>query len=144
MLTMYVVGNKKMRRLLLLSISIITSSSLAIINATNETAFAQKLNCNDSANLNQSQINECAYLFYQSEDKKLNQAYKKVLTTLSASRKQKLVNTQKAWIKFRDASCDFERSEVEGGSMSPTIYYGCMQQLTKVRTQELINYLQTK
>ncbi|NJR19284.1 MAG: DUF1311 domain-containing protein [Calothrix sp. CSU_2_0] len=133
-----------MRRLLLLSISIITSSSLAIINATNETAFAQKLNCNDSANLNQSQINECAYLFYQSEDKKLNQAYKKVLTTLSASRKQKLVNTQKAWIKFRDASCDFERSEVEGGSMSPTIYYGCMQQLTKVRTQELINYLQTK
>jgi uncharacterized protein YecT (DUF1311 family) len=133
-----------MRRLLLLVIGIITSSSLAIVSATNETAFAQKLNCNDSTNLNQSQMNECAYLFYQSEDKKLNQAYKKVVTSLPASRKQKLIAAQQTWIKFRDASCDFERSEVEGGSMSPVIYYGCMQQLTKVRTQELINYLQTK
>ncbi|PAX57132.1 lysozyme inhibitor LprI family protein [Brunnivagina elsteri] len=130
-----------MHLLLLFSISIITFSSLAIVSTTNETAFAQKLNCNDSTNLNQSQMNECAYLFYQSEDKKLNQAYKKVVPTLPASRKQKLIAAQQAWIKFRDASCDFERSETEGGSISPLIYYGCMQQLTKVRTGELINYL---
>jgi uncharacterized protein YecT (DUF1311 family) len=143
MLVMHVILDKEMRRLLLFGLSIITFGSLAIVSPTNETAFAQKLNCNDSTNLNQSQMNQCAYLFYQTEDKKLNQAYKKVVATLEASRKQKLVTAQQNWIKFRDTSCDFERSEVEGGSMSPVIYYGCMQQLTKVRTQELINYLQT-
>jgi uncharacterized protein YecT (DUF1311 family) len=130
-----------MRRLLLLTLGIITSSSLGIVSTTNETAFAQKLNCNNSTNLNQSELNQCAYLFYQTEDKKLNQAYKKVVATLEASRKQKLVTAQQNWIKFRDTSCDFERSEVEGGSIAPMIYYGCMQQLTKVRTKELMNYV---
>jgi uncharacterized protein YecT (DUF1311 family) len=130
-----------MRRLLPFWLSIITLCSLGVVVTTNETASAQKLNCNNSENLNQSQINQCAYLFYQTEDKKLNQAYKKVIATLEASRKQKLVTAQQNWIKFRDSSCDFERSEVEGGSISPTIYYGCMQQLTKIRTKQLINYV---
>jgi uncharacterized protein YecT (DUF1311 family) len=130
-----------MRLISLVNLSIITITSLNFLSGVSQTAYAQQTNCSDSSNLNQSQINECAYRFYQNEDKKLNQAYKKLLPKLSASRKQKLINAQQAWIKFRDTSCDFERSEVEGGSMSPTVYYGCMESLTKQRTKELNDYL---
>ena len=78
---------------------------------------------------------------YKNADKKLNQVYQQLLPKLSRSRKQKLIAAQLAWIKFRDVSCEFERSEYEGGSIAPTIYSGCVEQATKQRTQQLQNYL---
>ncbi|MBW4672738.1 MAG: lysozyme inhibitor LprI family protein [Desmonostoc geniculatum HA4340-LM1] len=103
--------------------------------------LAQKLNCNNAQT--QTQINECSRLSYQNADKKLNAAYQQLLPKLDRTRKQKLIVAQQAWIKFRDTTCEFERSEYEGGSIAPTIYFGCLENTTKERTQQLQEYLKS-
>ncbi len=103
-------------------------------------ANAQQPNCNDMANLNQAQMNQCAARFYQDADKKLNQVYQQ----LPAATRQQLTNTQLAWIKFRDGNCEFASSAFEGGSIVPTIFYGCMENITEKRTADFTAYKQGK
>ncbi|BAY17572.1 hypothetical protein NIES21_34120 [Anabaenopsis circularis NIES-21] len=137
-----------MRQILPLFVSIITVASLSANTVTlantqsqlGKTYLAQKLNCNDPQT--QSEMNICSQLSYQNADKKLNQVYKQLLPKLSKTRQQKLIAAQLAWIKFRDASCEFERSAYEGGSIAPNIYAGCLEEATKQRTQQLREYLQ--
>ncbi|MDZ8260217.1 lysozyme inhibitor LprI family protein [Nostoc sp. ChiQUE01b] len=64
-----------------------------------------------------------------------------MLPTLDSFSKQKLIASQVAWIKFRETSCEFEISRTEGGSIAPTIYFGCRENSTKLRTQQLQDYL---
>ncbi len=124
------------------------SLSIAPVTRANTTPaltkiqLAQKLNCKNDPSLNQAQINQCAKLSYQNADKKLNQVYQKLLPTLDKSRKQKLIIAQQAWVKFRDTNCEFERSANEGGSIAPTVYFGCLERTTQQRTKQLQEYLQ--
>lgn len=104
-----------------------------------EVRVAQQPNCNNPQT--QSEMNACAGISYQNAYKRLNQVYQQLLLKLSASRRQKLTAAQQAWINFRNASCAFERSEVEGGTMAPMIYSGCMATLTEQRTKQLQEYL---
>jgi uncharacterized protein YecT (DUF1311 family) len=136
-----------MGQLLLVLASILTLSSLdtpamTIAGTTpdlSEMRLVQKLNCNNPQT--QAAINECTKLSDQNADKKLNQVYQQLLSTLERSRKQKLIAAQLAWIKFRDSNCEFERSRYEGGSIAPSIYFGCLGNITKLRTQQLQEYL---
>lgn len=136
-----------MNRFLPYFFSIIPLSSLSIgtlvmaspIQETSKIQLAQKLNCNNAQT--QVEINQCAQISYQNADKKLNQVYQKLVPTLSSSSKKKLVTAQQAWIKFRDANCEFETSQYEGGTIAPTIYFGCLEQTTQQRTQQLEEYL---
>ncbi|MDF2388411.1 lysozyme inhibitor LprI family protein [Nostoc ellipsosporum NOK] len=131
-----------MRHFILLFVSMASFSSLNIYTAiaASKMQLPQKLNCNNAQT--QLEINRCAQLSYQNADQKLNKVYQQLLPKLSRSRKQKLIAAQSAWIKFRDTSCEFEKSEYEGGSVAPTIYFGCLEKNTKQRTQELQEYLQ--
>ena len=131
-----------MHHLLTVFTSILTFSSLVVPTQTiaDTMYLAQKLDCNNAQT--QLEINRCAQLFYQNADKKLNQIYQQLLPKLERSRKQKLVAAQQAWIKFRDTSCEFERSGYEGGSIAPTIYFSCLEKTTQQRTQQLQEYLQ--
>ncbi|MHC5933476.1 lysozyme inhibitor LprI family protein [Nostoc sp.] len=138
-----------MRKFLLLLASMLTLSTLDAPTITiagttpdlPEMLLAQKLNCNNSQT--QIAINECRKLSYQNADKKLNRVYQQLLSTLESSSKQKLIAAQVTWIKFRDTNCEFERSRYEGGSITPTIYFGCLENTTKLRTQQLQEYLKS-
>ncbi|MCC5657524.1 lysozyme inhibitor LprI family protein [Nostoc sp. XA010] len=138
-----------MRQILLVLASMLTLSSLNTPTVTiadtahnlREIRLVQRLNCNNPQT--QIAINECAKLSYQRADKKLNQAYQQLLPTLETSRKQKLIAAQQAWLKFRDTNCEFERSRYEGGSIAPSIYSGCLENTTKLRTQELQEFLKS-
>lgn len=134
--------NFAVRQLLLFFISMVTFNSLDVSAHIAPTTMylAQKLNCNNAQT--QLDINRCAQLSYQNADKKLNEVYQKLLPKLENSRKQKLIAAQLAWIKFRDTSCEFERSRYEGGSIAPTIYFACLEKTAKQRTQQLQEYLQ--
>ena len=118
-----------------------TTSEKSGTAPTKAKILAQGLNCDDAANLNQQQMNQCAEIFYQEEDRRLNQVYRQLLPKLEESRRKKLIAAQQVWIKFRDTNCDFERSAVEGGTMAPTIYYGCLGRTTQTRIKELKQYI---
>ncbi|MBN3943216.1 MAG: lysozyme inhibitor LprI family protein [Nostoc sp.] len=138
-----------MRQLLLVLSSILTLSSLntsaiTIAGTTpdlSEMRLVQKFNCNNPQT--QAAINECTKLSYQNADKKLNQVYQQLISTLERPRKQKLIAAQLAWLKFRDTNCEFQRSRYEGGSIASSIYLGCLEDTTKLRTQQLQEYLKT-
>jgi uncharacterized protein YecT (DUF1311 family) len=122
----------------LLSLGIATRTISSTTPNTTDIQIAQNPNCNNPQT--QTAMNACSAIAYQNADKKLNQIYKQLMPQLSASRKQKLVTAQQAWIKFRDASCVFERSEVEGGSMAPMVYNDCLTTFTEQRIKDLQRY----
>lgn len=88
----------------------------------------------------QMEMNDCSRLGYAAADKALNAAWKKVVAKIGAEsgkRKKLLVETQRAWIAFRDKECEFESSEFEGGTMRPMIENSCLAGLTEARTKVL-------
>lgn len=100
--------------------------------------LAQQPNCKNPQT--QGEMNACANLSYQNADKKLNLVYQQVRAKLQGANREKLTDAQLAWIKFRDGNCAFFRSQVEGGSMEPMIFSGCLADITKKRTASLESY----
>ncbi|MFK0735156.1 MAG: lysozyme inhibitor LprI family protein [Gloeotrichia echinulata HAB0833] len=95
----------------MLTFSSLSTAAVTMANSTPDMPkiyLSQKLNCNNAQT--QLEINQCALFSYQNADKKLNRVYQQFLPKLDKYRKQKLINAQQTWIKFRDASCEFERS----------------------------------
>ncbi len=70
-------------------------------------------------------------------DQRLNHLYKNYLTRLEQPQRSKFVNAQRAWIKFKDADCNFQASGVEGGSEQPLITTLCLLDRTKGRIAQL-------
>lgn len=103
---------------------------------------AQIINCNDTANITQQELDKCAEYSYKSVDNRLNSVYKQLLANTPEPRRKKLSSAQRVWMKFRQAACDFERTQAQGGNIAPTLYYGCLSKITGQRTQELEQYLQ--
>jgi uncharacterized protein YecT (DUF1311 family) len=124
----------------LLAVGMATRGIASPTSAATNLQLAQRPNCNNPQT--QSEMNICASIAYQNADRKLNQVYRQLLPKLSASRKQKLISAQQAWIKFRDSSCEFETSAYEGGSMAPMIYGFCLADVTEQRTKDLQRYLE--
>lgn len=124
----------------LLAVGMATPSIAGPTSAATNLQLAQRPNCNNPQT--QSEMNICASIAYQNADRKLNQVYRQLLPKLSAARKQKLISAQQAWIKFRDSSCEFERSAYEGGSIAPMIYGFCLANVTEQRTKDLQRYLE--
>jgi uncharacterized protein YecT (DUF1311 family) len=124
----------------LLAVGMATPSIAGPTSAATNLQLAQRPNCNNPQT--QSEMNICASIAYQNADRKLNQVYRQLLPKLSAARKQKLITAQQAWIKFRDSSCEFERSAYEGGSLAPMIYGFCLANVTEQRAKDLRRYLE--
>jgi uncharacterized protein YecT (DUF1311 family) len=82
-------------------------------------------------------MNTCAKAEYDQADVKLNNAYQSVKAAVGAQQEDQLVAAEQAWITFRDEYCDFVQAQYAGGSIQPTVYYGCLTQLTSDRTTEL-------
>ena len=124
----------------LLAVGMATRGIASPTSAATNLQLAQRPNCNNPQT--QSEMNICASIAYQNADRKLNQVYRQLLPKLSASRKQKLISAQQAWIKFRDSSCEFETSAYEGGSIAPMIYSNCLADVTEQGTKDLQRYLE--
>ncbi|MGJ8571867.1 MAG: lysozyme inhibitor LprI family protein [Hoeflea sp.] len=62
-----------------------------------------------------------------------------VPTTLEALR-----TAQRAWIKFRDAQCEYEAYAVFGGTMQPMVGSMCLARLTRERIEVLTQALENR
>jgi uncharacterized protein YecT (DUF1311 family) len=91
----------------------------------------------------QIELNICSDLEYKKADEGLNKTYQKALKILTDKNEKGLfVQSQRAWIKYRDSTCKFEIAGYEGGSIQPLIYSECMKRLTTERTKEIPNSFQ--
>src|ERR1043165_5900900 len=85
----------------------------------------------------QVEMNRCAAAELRRADVRLNAAYDQLLKKLDTNRRAKLQKAERAWIAFRDAQCDYEGSESEGGSIQPLEIAACKTELTKARIAQL-------
>jgi len=91
----------------------------------------------------QGEINACASSQAQAADEKLNLVYRQLRAKLKGStQEQQLIKAQVAWIKFRDADCEYARDQYEGGTFAPAAKAFCLNRVTKQRTQDLEEYLE--
>lgn len=76
----------------------------------------------------------------EEQDARLNQAYKAVIASLTAERKQQLQEAQRLWIKYRDANCGFYY-DVDGGSLARVSAADCVLTMTAARASELESFI---
>ena len=85
----------------------------------------------------QGEMNVCWGNEYKKADVVLNQVYRQLLTKLDETEKAQLKEAQTAWLKYRDANCDFVADQYKGGTMRPMIHAICLTDVTNNRTAEL-------
>ncbi|OIS90806.1 lysozyme inhibitor LprI family protein [Brucella cytisi] len=114
--------------------------SATLVLATSTFAFADE-SCGDKTN--QTDMNICAAESLKKSDAEMNKVYKEIEGRLKndADTTKLLVATQKAWIAFRDAECDFQSSTVKGGTAYPFVNSSCHDDMTQSRTKDLKAYL---
>lgn len=108
-------------------------------------SFAQDQDCPNA--MAQSELNQCAFDDWKTQDAALNAVWAEAMSVLKAvdadlpederGAADLLRKGQKAWISFRDDSCAAEAYVMHGGSAEPMLVYGCMARLTEARTQDL-------
>ncbi|MDC0831824.1 lysozyme inhibitor LprI family protein [Geitlerinema sp. CS-897] len=86
------------------------------------------------------EINECAARDYHNADDRLNRTYDELMAALNDSNREKLIDAQLTWLKFRDANCQWEAFRYDGGTLQTSIRLNCLERLTQQRIQDLENY----
>jgi len=81
---------------------------------------------------------ECSSKKLAAADAELNKTYRQLIPKLNSKDwETKLRTAQQAWIKYRDANCDYE-SEFSGGGSATTFEYNfCLADMTTARTKQL-------
>ena len=85
----------------------------------------------------QAEMTMCAGKKYKDADAVLNQVYRQLVARLDDEEKEQLRQAQTAWLKYRDANCDFVADQFKGGTMRPMVAAMCLADMTQNRTTEL-------
>lgn len=78
---------------------------------------------------------------YKRADKELNQVYQELINLLSGAEREKVRTAQRSWIKSKESTCTREAGAYKGGSMYPMIYFNCLEDRTRKRTNKLRDLL---
>jgi uncharacterized protein YecT (DUF1311 family) len=121
---------------------------LAIFGTTSVSAqslifpIAQQINCDRPQG--DAQVRTCIQLRYEVSDKRMNEVYKQLISSLSDEERAILKEAQLGWIKLRDQTCEFEVYKNRGGTGYRGFLNECLDRMTKQRTAELEQYLKQR
>ncbi|MCO5080295.1 MAG: lysozyme inhibitor LprI family protein [Rhizobiaceae bacterium] len=118
--------------------------------AATPAAAQEDLDCENA--MAQVELNMCADQDYRKADAELNKIWKEARQTakeLDADQSSDdmkgaeaaLLAAQRAWITYRDRSCELAGFEARGGSMEPMLVSGCLAEMTRARTKELRSFM---
>lgn len=79
----------------------------------------------------------CADAELKRQDGSLNAAYKEAMSATDGAQKQKLLESQRLWIKMRDATCGAFALKYEGGTLGPRTRLDCLIDQTIRRSTDL-------
>jgi len=85
----------------------------------------------------QVEINACTRRNYDSADASMNRNYRQLRAALSERQKQALLEAQRAWLRFRNFQCVFERGNYAGGTLATAVYFECLGEITRQRSEQL-------
>jgi len=91
----------------------------------------------------QAGMNAQARAEFVKADAELNKTYETLLAKLpDVGRKQKLKESQRAWLAFSDAEAGFVADQGRAGSMAATISYQTIKELSQQRIKQLKLHLE--
>jgi len=116
------------------------------LHALAQTSSAELgIDCTDPQD--QMSMNICSYEDWQAADKELNAVWKVVRNQMKETDEflseemrgadAALLKSQRAWIDYRDGTCEAEGFQARGGTLEPLLVNSCRARLTKARTAEL-------
>lgn len=82
--------------------------------------------CLDNSTWGDFNYRDCNNAEMEIQDGRLNQAYKMVMQALPADRKAELRQSERLWIKQRDATCEAQAAVEEGGTLWHVIHSSCL------------------
>lgn len=85
----------------------------------------------------QMALNECAGTSVTEVEGSLNALYKSLMAQLSTKAKESLRVSQRAWLVYREKTCEFQSLGVNGGSMMPMVFAACLVPITQDRIKML-------
>ncbi|HJR05688.1 MAG TPA: lysozyme inhibitor LprI family protein [Pyrinomonadaceae bacterium] len=85
----------------------------------------------------QFELNQCAARARDKADAELNKVYRELMKDAGTTERAKLRAAQLAWLKFRDAHCDYESVGNKGGSIYPMVVSFCLAGVTNARVKQL-------
>jgi uncharacterized protein YecT (DUF1311 family) len=85
----------------------------------------------------QHELNRCAARARDKADAELNKVYRELMKDAGTTEGAKLRAAQLAWLKFRDAHCDYESVGNKGGSIYPMVVSFCLARVTNDRVKQL-------
>ncbi len=121
--------------------------TLLLAAASVQTDKVSKTDCDRGAN--QAVMNQCAQQAWQRADTEMNGAWR---VTYAAMKRTDARNTsrgggfgfaaatlesQRAWLKYRDTQCVLIAGRYQGGSMQPLVRFNCLERMTRDRTRQL-------
>ncbi len=115
--------------------------ALGLAFAATSPAWAQGTDCTDLTVLPQQDMNFCLAERYRFWDDILNNSYAQVIDQLDDAREERLRSAQRAWITYRDLTCEMEADAMRGGSGEAMLRAGCLSRLTEARARDLETYL---
>jgi len=92
----------------------------------------------------QAEMNMCWGNEYKKADAQLNKTYQELTAMLDDEDKAELKTAETAWLKYRDAHCQFVSDQYRGGSIRPMIEAICLADVTGNRTTELKNQIKER
>jgi len=84
---------------------------------------------------------DCMGAEAERQDKRLNDAYKKLMNELKPERRKELQEAQRLWIKYTEANCNFYL-DPDGGTAAKLAASECPVLAKATRAKELENLLQ--
>lgn len=115
------------------AISLTASTSCAFADDGYSAAYSA---CVNKAGGETASLVDCSNEELARQDARLNTAYKTAMSVLPDQNKQKLLEAQRVWIKFRDADCGVYYS-LTGGTVDLLNGSGCELDMTKERADAL-------
>ncbi|MGN7610597.1 lysozyme inhibitor LprI family protein [Magnetococcales bacterium HHB-1] len=85
----------------------------------------------------------CAEQAYKAADGDLNFTWKTFTKDLNKAHKKALIKAQRTWIKFRDLNCHAETFPSRNGREWSIYFMSCQERMTRQRTEELRNMLES-
>lgn|SRR5690606_6481665 len=115
--------------------------ALLALSSVIPSVYSHPSDCTDAGD--QRALNECTNNSYKKSDSELNQLYKEIKTRLKQDpdSAKKLAASQRSWITFRDAECDFATANSQDGSAYGIWVSLCRDRLTKARIKDFKAYL---
>jgi len=116
---------------------------LLLVFIYSEASMVDLQQCIDKAS-SAADTRECIGEELEYQDFLLNKYYKVLKKQVKSKEGIKVLrNAQRAWIKYRDANCEFEAFSMRNGSGWSTLHLDCLNTMTTQRAKELKSNIPT-